>query len=266
MEQKMLVREKKTKGTESIKFRELSVSEKEKIYQQYLGLVISIAKRYIGRSPGFAFEDLIQDGFLGLFRAVEKFDGQRGYRFSTYAFWWIRQSIEIALNERGRTIHIPSHMIEALSKYRKVGKKLSQELGREPLIEEMAAAMGITINRAQRIRECLENPPKIISLETPMKEDENSIFSEFIEDPKTTSPVALASRNIFKEDLEKTLKSLTLREEKIIKMRFGLEDGIEYTLEEIGEEIGLSRERVRQIIKKALVRLRRNEERGLKKE
>ena len=253
----MLVAEEKTKGTKSIKFRELSVSEKEKIYQQYLGLVISIAKRYVGRSPGFTFEDLIDEGFLGLFRAVEKFDGRKGYKFSTYAFWWIREFIKIALNERGRTIHIPRNMIEALSKYRKVGKKLSQELSREPLIEEIAVAMGITIARAQRIRQFLENPPKIISLEMPLKEDENSILSEFIEDTKTTSPVALASRNIFKEDLEKTLKELTHREEKIIKMRFGLEDGIDHTLEEIGEEMGLSRERIRQIIKKALARLRR---------
>jgi RNA polymerase primary sigma factor len=258
MGQETIVTEKKITGRKTTKLRELSVSEKEKIYQQHLGLVVSIAKKYIGRSPGFTFGDLIDEGFLGLFRAAEKFDKQKGCRFSTYATWWIRQSITRALSGHGRTIRIPAYIIEASRKYRKVRQKLSQELEREPLIEEIAAAMEITIDRVQQIRKFLENPSEIFSLERPPEEDENSILSELIEDIRVISPVESASRNILKEDLEKTLKSLTSREEKIIKMRFGLE-GIEYTLQEIADEMGLSRERIRQIIKKALARLRRNE-------
>ena len=248
MEQKILVIGKKKRERGSHKLRELSVLEKEKIYQQHLGLVVNIAKRHINRSPGFTFEDLISEGILGLFKAAEKFDVKRGFKFSTYATWWIRESIERALNERGKTIHIPGHIIEASRKYRKVRQKLFRELGQEPLTEEIAAAMKITIDRAQRIRKFLENPSKIISLETLLGEDEDNISLEFIEDP------------IFKEDLEKTLKSLTPREEKIIKMRFGLaEDGKEHTLQEIADEMGLSKTRIQQIVKRVLARLRKKE-------
>jgi len=260
MEQKILVIGKKKRERGSHKLRELSVLEKEKIYQQHLGLVVNIAKRHINRSPGFTFEDLISEGILGLFKAAEKFDVKRGFKFSTYATWWIRESIERALNERGKTIHIPGHIIEASRKYRKVRQKLFRELGQEPLTEEIAAAMKITIDRAQRIRKFLENPSKIISLETLLGEDEDNISLEFIEDPKVALPVALAFENIFKEDLEKTLKSLTPREEKIIKMRFGLaEDGKEHTLQEIADEMGLSKTRIQQIVKRVLARLRKKE-------
>ncbi len=246
--------------------RQLSVSEKEKIYRQYLGLVVDIAERYVNRSPGFTLEDLIGEGILGLFLAAEKFDEQMGYRFSTYATWWIKQSINRALTEHGKMIRIPLNMIEDLSKYAKVREKLWQELGREPLIEDVAAAMKITIKRAQQIRKFLENPSKIFSLEGLQKNDENSISPEFIEDPKVISPVELAFENIFKEDLPKTLqKTLTPREEKIIKMRFGLEDDIDHTLREIAKEMESNRETIRLTIKKALARLRR-EERRLKKE
>lgn len=265
MGQETLVIEKKTRGKKGTKLRELSIEEKEKIYRQNVGLVVDIAKRYINRSPGFGFEDLISEGILGLFKAAEKFDEQKGYRFSTYATWWIRHFINRALNERGRTIRIPLNIIEGLSKYTKARKKLSQELSREPLIEEMAAAMKITIFRTRQIRKFLENSPKIISLETSLEEDKHGILSEFIEDTKAVSPVAEASRNIFKEGLEKTLKSLTSREEKIIKLRFALEDGIDHTLKEIAKEIGLSRARIQQIVKEALARLRRNEERRLRR-
>lgn len=252
MEQRTLFTEKKTKGRKSTKLRQTSISEKEKVCQQNLGLVVDIAKEYVDISPDFSLKDLISEGILGLFRAAEKFDDQKGFKFSTYAVWWIKQSISKALNERGRTIHIPGHIIEGLSKYTKVRKKLFQELGQEPLIEEMAAAMKITIFRAQQIRKFLENPSKIISLERPLGEDGNSTLSEFIEDPKVISPVA--------EDLKKTLgETLTPREEKIIKLRFGLEDNIDHSLKEIGRAMGLSRQRIQQIIKRALAKLRRDE-------
>lgn len=243
--------------------RELSVSDKEKIYRQHLGLVVDIAKKYVGKSPDFGFEDLISAGVLGLFRAAEKFDERKGCKFSTYATRWIKQSINRALDEGGRTIRISLNMIENLSKYRKVRKKLWQELNREPLIEEIAAAMKITIDRTWQIRKCLENPSKIISLERFWDKDENSILSEFLEDKKVISPVALASGNILKEHLQRIL---TIREEKIIKLRFGLEDGINHTLEEVGREMGLSKEIIRRIVKKALAKLKRIEERGLKEE
>ena len=248
----------------STKLRELSVSEKEEIYQQHLRLVISIAKKYIGRSPDFTFEDLIQEGILGLFLAAERFNAQKGCRFSTYAFRWIKQSISRALDERGRTIRVPAYIIK-LSKYVKVRKKLSQKLEREPLTEEMAVAMKITIEKVRRIERFLENPLKTSSLKIPWKNDGNGVSLELIKDPKVISPVAEASRNILKEDLEETLeRSLTFQEEKIIKLRFGLKDGIDHTLREIAEEIGLSREGIRQIIKKALARLRREKRRSKK--
>jgi len=258
--EKILNRERKIKGRKSTKLRDLSAEEKEKIYHQYIKLVSFIAKKYIKRSPNFTFEDLIQEGILGLFQAAEKFNEQKGYRFSTYAFWWIRQAITRALANQSRTIRIPTNMIRSLTKYKNSERKLLEKLNRKPQIEEIAAEMKITINRAQQIKKCMANSLNIFSLEKPVGGDEyNSSLSEFIEDKKETLPEELASRNILKEDLERTIeKTLTAREEKIIKMRFGLEDGVDHTLEKIGQEMGLSRERIRQIIKKALRELRKS--------
>ena len=251
-----LAQEKKTRGRKAVKLRELSYLEKEKIYRQHIGLVVSIAKRYAGRSPHLSFEDLIQEGILGLFRAAEKFE-QKGYKFSTYATWWIKMFITKALAEQGKIIRIPFNKIEALNKYRKVRKKFLQELGREPLIEEIAAAMKINVNEVQQIRKIFQNSLRVISLETPIKEIKDSTLSESIEDKKVISPVVLASRNVLKEGLEESFGAiLTPREEKIIKLRFGLEDGIDHTLKEIGQEIGFCRERVRKTIKKSLKRLK----------